>query len=143
MSQQAPRVSQHGVLTPPTTRSGSGGARSRRTEASGSSTSSLGAFDIANVKFRVMTPPRPRPLISSQDATSKFIRDLLGNEFQTKAIEILAENGIPTESDYVALTTRVFRDDPSDTQPAIFIVVKEWTADSPPIWQNVVEKLKK
>ncbi|KAH6856011.1 hypothetical protein B0I37DRAFT_442755 [Chaetomium sp. MPI-CAGE-AT-0009] len=127
-----------------TTFSGSTAARrARRAEASDSSESSLGVFDVSNVKFRVVTPPRPLPLISCSGDESRLIDRHFGDEFPRKAEEIATECGIPKSTVSAILTARVFRDDPSDSQPAILIVVDEWTTNSPPVWQAVVEKVKK
>jgi hypothetical protein len=118
-----------------------GSQRARRTEASASSSSSLGPFEMLNVKLRVVTPPRPLPLDSYDEKAYYYINELFGKEFQEKAAQIASESGIPDV--HVTLKARVFRDDPLDTQPAICIVVDEWTADSPHLWQNVVERVKK
>lgn len=68
-------------------------------DASESSESSLGMFDISNVKFRVMTPPRPMPLVSySLDAECLSLLEVFGDEFVTKAVELAVQFGIPEPS---------------------------------------------
>jgi hypothetical protein len=119
----------------------------RRTETTASSTSPLGPFDILNVKYRVVTPPRPRPLLSYLDEAGvpcNRIREIFGNEFELEALKIARDVGVPITStcDDVTLTTRVFRDDPSDSQPAIYIVVDAWTEESASLWQKLVTHLK-
>lgn len=166
MSGQPSHALGHGILTPPTTGSGSSHcrARARRMEASSSSTSAFGQFDISNVKFRVITPPRPRPLLSYTDGDLyKLILNIFGNEFETKAVQIASEVGIPTSSVEAEFVIRgrsnnvlkcsdsslccltspsVFRNDPSDSQPTIYIVVDDWTPQSSSTWQKVAEQLK-
>lgn len=132
-------------MAPPTTSgAGSGGARARLAEAFDSSTGSVKRFDIANVPFRVVTPPRPRPLVSlMQGSSCKGVRKLFGNEFELRALQMASDVGIPKTKIEAILTSRVFRDDPHDNQPAVYIVVNEWNPEeSPRSWQKVVERLK-
>ncbi|KAK0721001.1 hypothetical protein B0H67DRAFT_682811 [Lasiosphaeris hirsuta] len=104
--------------------------------------SSVGKFDITSLKFRVATPPRPRPLINFDNEVCQPVLALFGNEFETKATQLLVENGIDVERAIVKLTNRVFQDDASDNHVTLYIVAK-WTPSSPTTWLTVVESLKK
>ncbi|KAK3357845.1 hypothetical protein B0T25DRAFT_451290, partial [Lasiosphaeria hispida] len=116
--------------------------RSRRQEASDSSDSSTGTFYIANVKFRVVTPPRPMPLVCcNKDDNCDAIQKRFGSEFEQQAVVILSRNGINDENCTVKLTARVVRDDPLDIQPTIFIVGK-WETSSARRWQAAVVEIK-
>jgi hypothetical protein len=76
----------------------------RRAEASYLSASPLGPFGILNVKLRVVTPPRPLPLVSYHENAYYFINELFGKEFQIKAAQISSKSGIPDVD--VTLTAR-------------------------------------
>ena len=53
------------------------------------SSSSLGQFDIANLPMRVVTSPRPRPLINlNDDKTVDLIREIFGEELESTAVKI-------------------------------------------------------
>ncbi|KAK3353840.1 hypothetical protein B0T25DRAFT_221782 [Lasiosphaeria hispida] len=131
-----------GIPTPPSTNSSSS-TRSRRLQPSSTAESSVGKFGIASLKFRVATPPRPRPLINfDNDEVCQPARALFGYEFEDKAVQLLVENGIDAERAIVKLTNRVFRDDAFDNQVTLYIAAK-WTPSSPTTWLTVVESLKK
>ncbi|KAK3349158.1 hypothetical protein B0T25DRAFT_591639 [Lasiosphaeria hispida] len=73
--------------------------RSRRSEASSSSESALGTFDISNLDNRVVTPPRSLPLVtyrSDSDDDTKRLKALFGDAFERKAVELTSNIGIPT-----------------------------------------------
>ncbi|KAK3363706.1 hypothetical protein B0T25DRAFT_528316 [Lasiosphaeria hispida] len=131
-----------GLPTPPSTTSGST-RRSRRTEASSSSESNLGTFDIANVNFRVVTPPRPLPLTSFDGSEECiYIRTQFKDEFEQQAIQFAMQCDVPASTLKVYITERAFRDDPWDSQSTIMIVVDKWTEASRQTWEQVVRRLK-
>ncbi|KAK3353818.1 hypothetical protein B0T25DRAFT_221366 [Lasiosphaeria hispida] len=119
--------------------------RSRRDEASSSSESALGTFAISNLDNRVVTPPRPLPLVTYQsdsDDESRRLKTLFGDAFERKAVELTSNIGIPTPAVDASFVARISRDDPADTQPTVLIIVDKWTPESKVPWQGVVEKLK-
>jgi hypothetical protein len=81
--------------------------RARHAEATISSESRLGPFDIYNVKHRVITPPRPMPLESyDHDNECLLIHEHFGDNFEEKAIEIAIAAGIPKSRVSARLTDR-------------------------------------
>jgi hypothetical protein len=104
----------------------------------------MGKFGTSNAKDRVVTPPRPRPLINYwNDVECRLITEIFGRSLQDKALEILTDKEISSSLVDVSLTSRVFRDDPSDCQSTILIVVDKWSEDSAATWEEVVTELKK
>jgi hypothetical protein len=67
----------------------------------------MGTFDISNVKYRVVTPPRPNPLISYPlDNECLLVREMFGDAFQSKALQIAAAKGIDPSKVSVSITSR-------------------------------------
>lgn len=67
----------------------------------------MGAFDISNVYFRVMTPPRPNPLVS-YDMTDECrqVLNTFGTAFEDMARLLASTAGIPESKVDVRLTSR-------------------------------------
>ncbi|EAQ90498.1 hypothetical protein CHGG_02433 [Chaetomium globosum CBS 148.51] len=84
-------------------------SRARRAEASDSSESSLGLFDISNGKFRLVNPPPPCPMpltnYSGGDECLN-IEAYFGKDFSQKGVEIAAECGIRESTVHAMLTNR-------------------------------------
>jgi hypothetical protein len=72
--------------------------------------SSLGSFDILNVKNRVVTPPHPLPLRNHRDPRKvpeyRSIEKQFGQEFEKKAIEIAVERGLSPKTVRAKLKVR-------------------------------------
>ncbi|KAK5651827.1 hypothetical protein OQA88_11596 [Cercophora sp. LCS_1] len=148
--------------TPPTTSSGTtpGGPQStpqrqrfrRRAEVSSSSESALGKFGVSNLPNRIVAPPRPLPLEtlpSYADSDTDLIVKLFGPEFERYAQKLLSGVGASARLDgstaEVDIVARMFRDDPGDVQPTIFMIVNdgwEWDNEQRKEWVKVVCKLK-
>jgi len=73
------------------------------------SSSSLGQFDIANLPMRVVTPPRPRPLINlNDDKTVDIIREIFGEELESTAVKI-EHNHVKAKKIYAVLRSRALK----------------------------------
>ncbi|KAK4447984.1 hypothetical protein QBC34DRAFT_495797 [Podospora aff. communis PSN243] len=112
------------------------------------SRSSLRAFDVLNVKNRVVTPSRRLPLISLDDDAIYRICRHFKDEFEKRAIEMAVEScGIERSDVRVCITSRYFRYNIEDSQPTVLIVVdrgdsSEWSVDVGEAWEKVVGGLK-